>query len=383
MRRHTPLLALVLLLLTGAPVVGNSGADGADGLKTDVTEYARVFGVSVEEAERRLTLQALAGRLDAELVAAESRSYSGLWIEHEPGWRIVVSFTDEPDATLLRYVANGPLAGIAVASHAERSLAALEAAAIAIRSKADIVPFDLRIDVQQNVLEVMVVASEDWASFRETESVPLGLDIRVAIVASLIRPAADIYGGLSLGGNGCTSGFSISNSSGVKGITTAGHCGNVASYQGVNLPYQYGFYAGSNDSQWHTAPGFTVRNRVWDGIQDVTPNYRNITSRTHRDSQAIGSWVCKYGRITYYGCGTLVEKTVAPGYIPQAQPVFHRLANGSTDLTSPGDSGGPVFYAGSAWGIIVAEGCYPVCNDSIYSAINYVEYHLAVTVLTQ
>ena len=46
---------------------------------------------------------------------------------------------------------------------------------------------------------------------------------------------ANIYGDLAL--SLCTSGFSVKNSAGAKGITTAGHCGNNLSYDGTNLPY--------------------------------------------------------------------------------------------------------------------------------------------------
>ncbi len=51
------------------------------------------------------------------------------------------------------------------------------------------------------------------------------------------------------------------------------------------------------------------------------------------------------------------------------------------DLSSPGDSGGPVYYFNEAWGIV--EGSWAACGCSlIYTAINYVETGVGVRVLT-
>jgi hypothetical protein len=115
------------------------------------------------------------------------------------------------------------------------------------------------------------------------------------------RPGADIYGGLAL--STCTSGFSVRhNSSGSLGIVTAAHCPNSQSYLGSSLPFQSEAWGGWYDQQWHTAPGFVVRNWMYDGS-----GTRSITSRTLWGYQYVGEFVCKYGKTTGYGCGTIAQ----------------------------------------------------------------------------
>jgi streptogrisin C len=188
---------------------------------------------------------------------------------------------------------------------------------------------------------------------------------------TLPRPASDIYGGLEINGSGCTSGFSVVNGSGTRGITIAGHCSTTDSYQGIDLPYVAGFYGGNYDVQWHTASAFSVQNWITDG---AVPYTRPITSRTFWGNQPVGGFVCKYGRSSGYGCGTINRKDDTPTCIPGARPVWLRVGV----AIMGGDSGGPVFYGESAYGTIS-------CGDAstlIYSAVDFVESGVGVTVLT-
>ena len=98
--------------------------------------------------------------------------------------------------------------------------------------------------------------------------------------------------------------------------------------------------------------------------------------------------VCKYGSTTKGGCGRLGSKEFLPFlYVPNLSATFHVLKNqGGVDLSSPGDSGGPVYVGNSAWGTISGEAFsfdYLCTCDLIYVAINYVESGLGVVVLRQ
>lgn len=168
-----------------------------------------------------------------------------------------------------------------------------------------------------------------------------------------------------------------------KGIVTAGHCGNAATFSGTNLPFQAENFTGSHDEQWHTVPGLTALNRV----KTAGIGYATITSWTSHGLQAIGSWVCKTGNTTGFDCGYLDSRGACATWVPNFNCTFHRVHNDTSDLASPGDSGGPVYFAASdAWGIIsgetwnIHEGC--TCT-LIYTAIDYVQNGLLVTVLTQ
>jgi hypothetical protein len=54
-----------------------------------------------------------------------------------------------------------------------------------------------------------------------------------------------------------------------------------------------------------------------------------------------------------------------------------------TDLSTEGDSGGPVYSTNGAWGMI--SGCYPTftgCNDAIFVAANYIESSMSAVIKT-
>jgi streptogrisin C len=340
----------------------------------DVAWYVQRFGVSAEEARRRFELQDVAGVLDEALATNEAASFAGAWIEHEPQFRVVALFTFGGDETLRQYTDGTPLEGIAEAGSAKYTLAELQdhqrRVMVLHMSLRGLEDFESRISAQMNRLEILTATPEAYAAV----TVLLGelpASVVTVQVPELSRAVANIYGGLPLGGNGCTSGFTIEVNSGTtKGITTAGHCGDSASYSGINLPWAYEQYYGNTDAQWHTTVGHINRNWVWDGIYDgSTPYYRLITSKRHRNNQMLESTVCKYGRNTGFGCGILTNKSLDPSdnCIPASTATWMYAAGGDTNLSEAGDSGGPVFSINSAYGTMSCQ----TGNDMIYMAQNY------------
>ncbi len=84
-----------------------------DALTRDAIPYAKVFGVSVEEAKRRLLLQGTIGKLDAILESNESETFGGLWIDNEsPEYKAIVAFTSNGEATVAPYSEELGLAGM-------------------------------------------------------------------------------------------------------------------------------------------------------------------------------------------------------------------------------------------------------------------------------
>ena len=84
--------------------------------------YARAYCVSVKEAERRMAIQLRGsvgpkarpgrparppeesiGALNGTLQEKEAGTFAGLWIEHQPDYRVVVAFTRNAAATLAKY----------------------------------------------------------------------------------------------------------------------------------------------------------------------------------------------------------------------------------------------------------------------------------------
>lgn len=97
-----------------------------DAWEQDARMYADDFGVSLEEALTRLQLQEPAGKLGAALSANEADTFAGLWIQHEPEYRVIVMFTGAGEETIRPYIEGGPLEDIVEVREAEATLTELE-----------------------------------------------------------------------------------------------------------------------------------------------------------------------------------------------------------------------------------------------------------------
>ena len=127
--------------------------------------------------------------------------------------------------------------------------------------------------------------------------------------------------------------------------------------------------------QWHSACGIhDVDNRIETGS-----GLRTITATRHRNNQAIGGLVCKYGMTTGGTCGEIDYKTYAPSWVTSAASTFIYVDGDGlgVNLSEGGDSGGPWYLEYFAYGIHSGGGG----NDSIYMPINYIS-SIGVSVLT-
>ena len=97
-------------------------------LAQDAQWYADQYGVSLEEAISRLMLQNTIGELGAEIESKEADTLAGFWIQHEPEYRVVVAFTKDGEATISKYVQDGPLAEIIEVRTAPATLRDLQTA---------------------------------------------------------------------------------------------------------------------------------------------------------------------------------------------------------------------------------------------------------------
>ncbi len=381
-----PVVLVSVLVLLGAFAVVNAqgqddGANPAKELLFDAQVYASNMNVSVDEAILRFQLQDIAGDLDAELTTNETETFAGLWIEHTPEFRVVVQFTRDGEETMKPYLKKYPEFAdiVEVRNTAKVSLADLQRAQVdaSYSVSASDIPVESDINVFNNSVELYVAKANksqfDNALQRGNIRLPDKVKVRVITVDAMMNLEANIYGGLPL--STCTSGFSVKEGI-TKGITTAGHCSNIQSYNGNNLPFQSQNWAGSYDIQWHTAPGYTVTNKIQWWSDGST---RDITATKSRSSQAIGNYVCKYGMTSHYTCGYISSKN----FMHQGQATYIRVDNtaGYDDLSSGGDSGGPWFLSNTAYGTHVGSpGDDP--NDAVYMAVNYVESGLGVSVMT-
>lgn len=366
----------VLCAFFTAAAFAQTAPPSSQAVLEDATAYAADNGVDLNEAVRRLRLQSEVGLLE-EMLSLQEPGFAGLWIEHEPKYRVVVRFKDAAaEGRLKARIADTPLAGLVEARPAAASLTELEERRSATLKR--VRKLGLAVDTDINVIENRVeVYSERPQSLRTgLASARATLPERVEILAvpGLAKPA------VLRGGDGdpgyCTGGFTVrSTDSSVLGISTAGHCGNTQSFQGLALPFVAEFFYDAADVQWHSACGYIdVSNEFNSGL-----GYRACTGTRTRNQQAIGTYVCKWGTATGRTCGYIQSKSYNPSYIPgNGEDSYIRVNGYGATLSAPGDSGAPWFVDNLAYGInsgTISDG------DAIYMAIDYLAW-VGAAVLT-
>lgn len=214
-------------------------------------------------------------------------------------------------------------------------------------------------DTATRTIVTTVVLTEPWqasmvAELNETAQDALASastgDIGIAAAVTVARSA-------TLGGDGsasyhyggevlsqCTSGFGTrasSSTSGTRGISTAGHCNNSLSDDGYALTYRGGHQGTHGDFQWHT--GSRTHS------DDFYAGTATVTETTRRDVSAIGAptvgqALCKNGATNHASCQQVRLLNDCRGSMCNLVQMGARLAAG-------GDSGGPIYWGNTAYGL--------------------------------
>ncbi len=186
-------------------------AIGPDAGELQTISYMDYYGVAREVAEAELALTRPVGEFAANVERTAADRFSGLWIEHKPIFHVVVALTD---ANVADVEALAPIEfrdGLEFRVY-EHSLPEL----IAVAESIDVdVPHNLDINVQANSIRLEVFPGDGDELVQRLPDV-----VEVVEVPSLGGPAADIYGGTHLTGNGCTAGFAVSHL-GTTGLLSA------------------------------------------------------------------------------------------------------------------------------------------------------------------
>ncbi|MEV0621908.1 S1 family peptidase [Nonomuraea sp. NPDC050404] len=412
--KRVPGALTALLLLTGgllAPVPAQAASIGAvhttaafdddpeegapedgleDGLALDAESYAKDFGVTAEEARTRLTAQSEYGRLVEEIEAAHPDIFAGSTVDHGGDFGLRVRFTgDQVPEKAAELVKGAP----AVTLEAGARYSLIEAEKIIDSTGTNLDTHGAVEGVfydstnEKFVLDMVGAATGDrsaeavTASLRATLPASLPAEIRSAEIRLTPQSAADGQrGGLPM--TSCTSGFSVRNASGVKGILTAGHCGNSQSYHyfgsstWLATTFRSQARNATSDVQWHTRPSNLSYPRFHASSTSAT---RTLTGRVVRSGQN-GDYVCHRGKTTGYSCGTVSTISYRPTWSNACNGVTCSATwirvSGSGLKCYPGDSGGPWFNAYKAYGIYKGQSSTGTgtagCNWAVYMAINYI-----------
>jgi hypothetical protein len=355
-------LAALLLLAFPAAAPSQQVQTQNEALADDAVQYAAQFGVAPDEALRRLREQQASVAATDAIAAEFAERLAGISVEHAPNFRIVVLLTGNDP------VANRSAAGVPIvfkvgakSSHAQ--------AIMALRKHL----IDLHTDLpnargagydQRTGQVVLLVTSADAQRYgieaisARAEQVS-GVPVRV-VVNELIEQNLSVDGGGRVEGvnsitgrrNVCTTAFVVTNGES-NAITTAAHCPNDLTYQDLDgttaaLPMIGSWGAGYQDVQVNGSPNspepLFYSNRGAGALRRLV-SWRNVAGTR------AGDFVCHYGESSGYSCSTVELTDYAPPGALCGGPCSPTWVTVRGPSCIPGDSGGPVFSGGIAFGI--------------------------------
>ena len=211
-----------------------------------------------------------------------------------------------------------------------------------------------------------------------------------------LTPHKDFIGGQAT--TPCTAGFTAQRGT-RYGILTAGHCGETLSMNGVALDFINGWNSVTADAMFYAVPsgsGHVVKDNYLCGAQS---NIECDVSGRRSRLTMVGDIVCHTGKNSGTSCGTVDRIDYSPDYAAVSkdacldetkQPitcssVFVQV-KGDYLRHCRGDSGGPWFRQGVAYGLHMGgtrnASCAEHGGSAHFSAILEVESFLGVSVLT-
>lgn len=396
-----------------------------------VTMYAAEYSVSTEEAARRLDRIEPLHELMAAIRAAEAERLAGWGIDHHPtltGW-VQLTGTEFNTAISTAIAELNP--DLEIRTGAAHTYNELLQAKRGLRNIGPVGRVDdlgdtsvvgvlgmisfTAVDMLANAVEIGIDPSLLARNPSQLDSVgPLGtaddaFEAQAAAFTAVIEPhinvAYTVVDGRGLmphkdfiGGQAttsCTAGFTARKGTRL-GILTAGHCSDTQSMNGIGLEYINGYNSVTADAQFHAVPsgsGHVIKNDYLCGAESV----RECEVRGRRSRLTmIGDFVCHTGKRSGTTCGTVSRIDYSPEYTDEDACVNTRsqavdchdvfvLVTGDYLRQCKGDSGGPWFRQGIAYGLHMGGtggSCTVNGVSAHFSAILEVESFLGVSVNT-
>ena len=350
----------------GALITGSASAQPVqtqtEALSEDAAQYAGAFGVTADEALRRLKGQAASVAATDAIAREFSDRLAGISIEHAPAYRIVVLLTGD------RPVTNRSADGIPIVFRTGARATRVQAVE-AMRKHL----IDLRSDLpnargagyDQSTGEVVLLVTRadsdryGVSAIRARAEQVSGVPVRIAI-NELNESNMSVDGGGRVEGlnletklrNLCTTAFVVTNGE-TNAITTAAHCPDNLSYVDrdgttVTLPMIGSWGAAYRDVQLNGSPNspepLFYSNRGA-GTRRRLVSWRNVASTR------AGDFVCHYGESSGHSCATVELTDYAPPGDLCGGPCSPTWVTVKGPNCLAGDSGGPVFSGEVAFGI--------------------------------
>jgi len=367
------------------PLVANDEQDPG------VASYAKLIGISTEEAERRLKLQGEMDGLERKVLEGEP-TYAGSWTIHEPEFGLVIAFAAADGEEKLSPYLEGidwanlvkvqqlPYTDDELLQILEKVNAAAKETGIPFESGAN--PRTAKVDIYtpepdklRSTLEAQNKIPDymDDISLIFQESLSIPLELKYPYLPGGVPINSNVVGGVYYI---CTTGLAVKrNSDGRRFMMTAGHCENEENivYNGASSvylgPIVHEIYSSVGDIQMHDV---SVRSLDLTNGIFINPGTTYAVTATETKATTMNDYVCKYGRTTAYTCGNVTSTSFFGGNFVKVQ----RPAGVTGNITCGGDSGAPVFkpFAGNvvtALGILNGGGPGPDCTTGYFDYFYY------------
>lgn len=342
----------------------------------DAELIAKMQGVTTDIALARIKLQKPIGDLSASLQEQSSIAFGGLWVVNDQDAVLHIALKNLPGTKETDNLNNvkdqvrAKLQGIAGIDRIEYHIVAFSLDELyriqtlltdtTARNKWSLVSY---IDTTTNSIHVSgtkeTLARVNDGFDKSQLPIPVDEDAGRSIFTFVetpqppdVKQATQVYGGLTMTGSGCTSGFAIAWGDGTidkRRLLTAAHCADANSVNAVPLDWKGAYYGGFYDFQWHAAtnvPTNYVRNLVWNGSFD-----RVMLAQMNVANMYIGQAACYYGITTGYHCNTITALALA---FSIGGTGFGGMIGSSPTTVQGGDSGGPYMNGGTAFGVTIA-----------------------------
>ena len=405
-------------------------SEQAEAVDPSVLMYALDYSVSQEEAARRLDRIQPLHELTATIRDVETERLAGWGIDHSPtfaGW-VLLTGAESPAAKAAAIARNH--ADLEIRTGAMHTYAELLRAKRALRDIGPVGQVDdppgplaeslgivtfTAVDMAANAVEIGIdptlnadslfdgsgvgaVAITDEmfqtgaAAFRESLMDHIDVAFTVADGRGL-TPHTDFIGGQPI--TTCTGGFTALRGA-QYGVVTAGHCPDIQSMNRIALEFVYGYQSLTADAQFHAIPSgssHVLKDNYLCGAQSDTEC--DVLGRRSRLTM-MGDFVCHTGKRSGTTCGTVNRIDLSPEYeIADAclndkkepatcSDVFVQVT-GDYLRQCKGDSGGPWFRRGVAYGLHMGGTDGPCTQHGVsahFSAILEVERFLELSILT-
>jgi streptogrisin C len=353
-----------------------------EALTEDAVQYAARFGVSPDEALRRLRAQQ-SSVAATDLIRSEfGARLAGISIEHRPEYRIIVLLTGS-DPVADRSASGVPIVfRTGAKATREQAIAAMRAHLIDLRSE---LPGERGVGYDQRTGEVVLLVRNADAQKFGSDAIRAraeqlgGVPVRV-VINDLLEQNMSVAGGGYVAGDGdghrerCTSGFIVTDGS-RTGVATAAHCPDELVYRdqdGSEVPLAFA-------GQWGLAYQDVQINLTPDAVEPFfyanrgAGSLRRLATWRNRESTRAGDFVCHYGESSGYSCAEVDLTDYAPPGALCGGPCEPTWVTVKGALCVPGDSGGPVFSGEVAFGIAkgINRSASGGCNFFYYMSTDY------------